>query len=354
MYTLKEFKNIFDSLLNDFVDKKMDEFLKNSKDNFVKDIGTYSKNLITGGGKRIRPYLAFLSYKSFGGKQDDKAINFFISLELFHNFLLIHDDVMDKSQTRHGQKTIHTYVLEKLNQNNRVGDLKHIADSQAILIGDLLFSWSMEFFTSDTNFDLENLTMAKKYFYKTVDEVILGQIIDVDLSTRDNTNWDLIKEKTRLKTSRYSFVRPMQIGAILANANYGMDDFFENLGTKIGVAFQIQDDLLDIIGDPKAIRKTPLIDIAEHQHTFFTNYVLNNGTKYQKEYFEEVFGKVVTKEKYEQIRNLFIESGSIDAGKKLIEENFTQAKKLIENSILEEKYKQKFLELLALIAQRQN
>lgn len=354
MYNLKEFKNIFDPLLNIFVDKKMDEFLKSSKDPFIKGLGSYSKNLITGGGKRIRPYLAYLAYKSFGGRQDDKAVNFFISLELFHNFLLIHDDVMDKSQTRHGQTTIHTHVLEKLNQNDRVGDLKHIADAQAILIGDLLFSWSMEFFTNDTSFDLENLTMAKKCFYKTVDEVILGQIIDVDLSTRENTNWDLIEEKTRLKTSRYSFVRPMQIGAILANKDYGNDDFFESLGTKLGVAFQIQDDLLDIIGNPKKIKKTPLIDISEHQQTFFTNYILNNGTKYQKEYFGQVFGKVVTKGKYDKIRKLFIESGSIAAGKKIIEENFKKAKKLIENSKLENEYKQKFFELIELIEKREN
>lgn len=354
MYNLKEFKNIFDPLLNNFVDKKMGEFLKSSKDPFIKDLGSYSKNLITGGGKRMRPYLAYLAYKSFGGRQDDKAINFFISLELFHNFLLIHDDVMDKGQTRHGQTTIHTHVLEKLNQNNRVGDLKHIANSQAILIGDLLFSWSMEFFTSVTNFDLENLTMAKKYFHKTVDEVILGQIIDVDLSTRTNPSWDLIEEKTRLKTSRYSFVRPMQIGAILANPSYGNDDFFEKLGTKLGIAFQIQDDLLDIIGNPSEIRKTPLIDIAEHQHTFFTNYILENGTKNQKEYFNGIFGKSVVKEQEEKIRNLFIESGSIEAGKKLIEENFREAKKIIENSKLENEYKQKFLELIAIIENRKN
>lgn len=354
MYNLKEFKNVFDPLLNEYIDKKIEEFLKTTQDPFIKDFISYSKKLITGGGKRIRPYIAYLAYNSFGGKDEDKAIKLFISLELFHNFCLIHDDIIDKSTTRHGQKTIHTYVLEKLKESKRTGNLEHIGNSQAILVGDLLFSWATELFAKNEDFNIDNLTKAKKYFYKMVDEVILGQIIDVDLSTRENPNWDLIEEKTRLKTSRYSFVRPMQIGAIVANINYDMDDFFENLGTKLGIAFQIQDDLLDIIGNPKEIRKTPLIDIVEHQHTFFTNFIFRNGSKYQKEYFNEIFGKEIPKEKENKIRNLFIESGAIDAGRKIIKENLGEAKKLIENSKLKNEYKQKFLELIVLIEERQS
>ncbi|MBI2026061.1 MAG: polyprenyl synthetase family protein [Candidatus Levybacteria bacterium] len=351
MYDLKQFKEIFDPILNKLVDRKIEEFQKNTKDSFVKDFVIYSKNLITGGGKRIRPYITYLTYKSFGGKSEKEIMNILISLELFHNFCLIHDDVMDKGKARHGQTTIHEFVLEKLKHEKRIGDLEHIANSQAILIGDVIYSWVIELFFENKN--LENLEIAKQYFYKMVDEVIMGQIIDINLVSMQNPSYDLIEEKTRLKTSRYSFVRPMQIGAILANPNYGQDDLFETLGTKLGIAFQIQDDLLDIMGRQNNLQKTPLLDITQHQHTFFTYFVLNKGTKDQKQYLNEVFGKKVFINE-DKIRNLFIDSGALDQGKKIIDQNFNEAKKLVENSLIEDKYKEKMLELIELMQQRQS
>ena len=226
-------------------------------------------------------------------------------MELFHIFCLVHDDVIDKSKTRHGQKTIHAFVSEKLLKDKRTGDFRHIGNSQAILVGNLLFSWTFENL-DNSKFNKERMYSVKKYFYKMVDEVCLGQIIDVDLTTRNNPDWKLIEEKTRLKTSRYSFVRPMQMGAVLADENYAMDDFLENFGTKLGIAFQIQDDLLDIIGKPEETRKTPLIDIEEHQHTFFTNYIFENANLEQKKYFESVFGKPLSEtEKRENPRVIY-------------------------------------------------
>ena len=351
MHDLKQFKEIFDPTLNSFVNKKNEGFQKNTKDVFIKDFVLYSKNLITGGGKRIRPYITYLAYKSFGGTNEKEIMNILVSMELFHNFCLIHDDIIDKGKTRHGQTTIHTYVLERLKEDKRVGDLGHIADSIAILIGDAIYSWLIELFFENNN--LKNLDIAKKYFYKMTDEVLMGQIIDADLAGRENPSLLLIEEKTRLKTSRYSFVRPMQIGAVLANPNYGQDDFFETLGTHLGIAFQMQDDLLDIIGTQNKTQKTPLSDIAQHQHTFFTNFVLQNGTIDQRNYFNMIFGKNIMG-KEDEIRKIFIDSGAIDQGKKIIDQNFDEARKLIQNSSLQEECKQKFIEIITLIERRQN
>lgn len=351
MHDLKQFKEIFDPILNSFVNKKIEGFQKNTKDVFIKDFVLYSKNLITGGGKRIRPYIAYLAYKSFGGTNEKEIMNILVSMELFHNYCLIHDDIIDKGKTRHGQTTIHTYALEKLKEDKRVGDLGHIADSIAILIGDAIYSWLIELFFENNN--LKNLDIAKKYFYKMTDEVLMGQIIDADLAGRENPSLLLIEEKTRLKTSRYSFVRPMQIGAVLADPNYGQDDFLDTLGTSLGIAFQMQDDLLDIMGNQNKIQKTPLLDIIQHQHTFFTNFVLQNGNNDQKKFLNEVFGKNITA-KEDEIRHMFLESGAIDQGKKIIDQNFNEAEKLVQNSIIEDKYKEKMLELIELLQKRQS
>ena len=187
-----------------------------------------------------------------------------------------------------------------------------------------------------------------------VDEVCLGQIIDVDLATRSNPSSELIEEKTRLKTSRYTFVRPLQIGASLAKIDYNSEEIFENFGTKLGFAFQIQDDLLDLIGKPEETHKNVLIDIADGQHTFFTNYIKENGTTQQKEYLSDIFGKEIRPEDQTKIQDFFMATGAIDAGQKRIEEDINSAKAIVESLNIADEYKQKFLNLIALIENRKN
>ncbi|MCL5970348.1 MAG: polyprenyl synthetase family protein, partial [Patescibacteria group bacterium] len=313
----------------------------------------HSKQIVLNEGKRLRPYLAYLMYCAMGGKDIEKALKFFTALEIVHSYALIHDDVIDRASTRHGVATVHKYISENLSKEKRLGDLNHIGNSQAILLGDFLFSLSAEIFSLNTDFELDNIQTARKYFYKMVDEVILGQMLDVDVTTKEVVSEKTIEEKTRLKTSRYSCVRPMQIGASLANPNFSLEDFCENLGTKVGIAFQMQDDLLDIIGDEKITHKSALNDIAERQHTFFTNFVFSKGSGEQIGYLKSVFGKKVTEENKDKIRNLFIDSGAVDAGKNVISQNLKMAKEIIENSSLKTEYKESFLMLIQILEQRQ-
>ncbi|MCL4386855.1 polyprenyl synthetase family protein, partial [Patescibacteria group bacterium] len=306
------------------------------------------------GGKRIRPYIAYVMYGANGGKDMDKALELFVSLEIFHTFALIHDDIMDKQYKRHGVDTIPAYVLKKLNEEKRTGDLENVANGQGILMGNLFFSWAMELFLGNENFPHENITSSQNYFYKMVDEVCLGQILDIDVTTRENVSENFIIEKTRLKTSRYTFVRPMEIGAHLANPNTSMDNFCEDLGTRLGIAFQMQDDLLDIIGDPKVLEKNILRDVADRQHTFFTNYIFSNGTSEQKEKLLKYFGKELTEKEQKEIVEIFENSGSIEKGKEEILKNLNQAKEIIEKSDLGEEYKEICLSLIKVMEGRQH
>ncbi len=354
MYNLKEFKEVFDPILKNFIEQRLKKFSSNSSDNFIKDFIEYSEKLTLAGGKRIRPYIAYVMYAANGGEDIENALKLFVSLEIFHNFALIHDDIMDKQYKRHGVDTIPAYVLKKLKEDKRTGDLENVANAQGILMGDLFFSWAMELFLGNENFPHKNISSAHNYFYKMVDEVCFGQILDIDVTTRENVSDELITEKTRLKTSRYTFVRPMQIGAHLANPDNKMDNFCEDLGTRLGIAFQMQDDLLDIIGDPKLLEKNILRDIAEHQHTFFTNYVFTNGTDNQKQSLAGFFGKEPNEDETREIIKIFQESGAINAGKIEVMKNLEDAKKIIENSSLEEDYKKICFDLVELMKSRQN
>lgn len=152
MYSLKEFKEVFDPVLKQFLDKGINEFLQKTSDPFIKDFISYSKTLTLSGGKRIRPYIAYVMYCACGGKDVENAIRLFVSFEIFHMFALMHDDIMDKQDKRHGVDTIHSYVLKKLKGDGRIGDIENVAKAQGMLVGDLFFSWAMEIFLDNKSF----------------------------------------------------------------------------------------------------------------------------------------------------------------------------------------------------------
>lgn len=244
MNNLNDFKKTFDPILKQYLDRKTKAFSVNINDPFILDIVAYPQKLIEGGGKRIRPFIAYLMYKALGGKEVKKALEFFVSLELFHNFALIHDDIMDKDSMRHGVQTIHEYVKEKLQKEGRNGDLSHIGNSQAILLGDILLCWAFSIF-DEVNFDGDKLKSAKTFFNKMANDVVLGQIIDIDIPSRKDIPKELINKKDKLKTASYTFIRPLQIGASLVKIDENIEKFCEDLGLNLGLAFQLQDDLLD-------------------------------------------------------------------------------------------------------------
>lgn len=351
MYTLKEFKEKFDPLLLTYTKTKVENVNKNTSNQVVADIVSYCTFLISHGGKRIRPYLAYVMYVAKGGKDIDAILEILAAIEVFHIFALVHDDVMDRSLLRHGIKTIQNFTEEKLIKEKRKGDLLKVGESQGILAGDLLLAWSLEVFTTNNKFPKENLEKAHDYFFKMADEVILGQMLDIDITTRENPSQELIEEKTRLKTSRYSFVRPMEIGAALATTE-DIEDFCENLGTNLGLTFQLQDDLLDIIADPELIHKNIMQDLMEGQHTFFTNFILERGTKEQTDRLNLILGRNIKKEEQKEIQDFFYSTGAIDEGKKIIEQGLKNADKIVSDSKLGEESKLALTNLIDSIRQR--
>lgn len=315
---LQSFKKKFDPYLQDYLDRKIESIAaKYTKDPSVINYINYARKIILAGGKRARPYLSYLMYQALGGKETKKVLIFLVSIELFHSFGLMHDDIIDKAKLRHGIETAHFYIKNKLKQQKRVGDIDHLGNSQAILLGDGLFAWSQEIINLNSDFSQEILQDVRKYFYEMADEVGTGQMIDADTSTRKNVSKQLIDEKIRLKTAGYSFTKPLQIGAALSgNNSKEIEKFCEEFGLKMGIAFQTQDDLLDIISTDEELQKTTSSDQSQHQHTYFT-------------FFK-----------------------SLNEGKKIIEENFNEAKTLVKNSKIKEDAKKKFIGLIELIKNR--
>jgi F0F1-type ATP synthase alpha subunit len=208
-------------------------------------------------------------------------------------------------------------VTRELKKEKRNGDFVHIGNSQAILLGDGLFTWSQEILNLNTDFDQKIMQNVKIHFYEMFDEVGVGQMIDVDIATRHNVSKELIDEKIRLKTAGYSFIKPLQIGASLAGRETNeVEKFCKEFGLRMGIAFQTQDDLLDITSNEKQLQKTTSSDKSQNQHTYFT-------------YFK-----------------------SLEVGKEIIEKNFTQAKDLVRNLSIKEDAKKRFFDLIEIIQTR--
>jgi geranylgeranyl diphosphate synthase, type I len=315
------FKKRFDIYLTRYLDRKIENISKITTDASILNYINYLKKNSLSGGKRIRPYLAYLIYQTLHGENtsitEDKALEFLVFLEIFHIFCLVHDDIMDKSSLRHGIPTANDYISNYLKEEKRLGNFDHVGNSQAILLGDLLLTWSQEIVNLNKNFPQEIIDNVNAYFYKMVDEVSVGQMIDVDMVTRKSVSKELIDEKTRLKTAGYSFTNPLLIGAALCGKdNDEIKKFCREFGLAMGIAFQTQDDLLDITSSDEKLGKTTSLDKSQNQHTYFTHFP------------------------------------SLEYGKKIIAENFKLAKKLVDKLKVENLYKQKFLDLIEAIKKR--
>jgi len=322
-----EFKTAFQSVLARAIESKFEEYSSYTQDKEILEIINYTKSII-GGGKCIRPYMAYTLYETLGGDDKEAVMDLLVSLEVFHAFALIHDDVIDEGKIRHKVDTLHTFVSKGMQDNHRsVSNRVHYGHSQAILMGDLLFSWSIGRFHQFNH--IPNYTAAWKIFYQMIDEVAIGQMIDVNVMTRDSIDSQLIETKMRLKTAGYTFVRPMQIGVALAGKQKELSQFCLDFGISLGLAFQTQDDILDIIADPKIIKKSILSDVREHQHTFLTQYVLDNGTKDDILELESYWGNLeVSDIDQTNIIRLFEKTGALSYAREKVKEYLGQVKKI--------------------------
>ncbi|MCS7200811.1 MAG: polyprenyl synthetase family protein [Patescibacteria group bacterium] len=293
----------------------------------AKELNVISRQLfkILRGGKKIRPFLVFSIYSIFSRKlkENDMLLEIadvLVAIELFHNFCLVHDDIMDNGKLRHNQKTINYFLWQKFSKRlNNNQQLIKFAEGQAIIFGDWLFK---EVFASLDKHQWENDRIKKlfyKEFFEMIDLVLIGQAVDIYLTTKPRPTLSLILEKNLLKTSFYSFVKPMRIGYVLAGGREAsLFKTIDYVGKHLGLIYQIQDDVFDILGEKKKTGKDILNDIFNNQHTFLTFYL----NKYFRNDFLLLRDKLFDNQIDVQRFIKFVEeSGVIEFARKKISEN---------------------------------
>ena len=213
---------------------------------------------LASGGKRLRPRLVLLAAEMFGGKEE-KVLPAALAIEVFHNFTLLHDDVMDKADIRRGRPTVHV----------------RWNDNTAILSGDQMV---IEAYTLLSRVPADRLSETLRLFNKMATEICEGQQYDMEFEGREQVSIEEYMQMIRLKTS-VLLATALQIGAYVAGANAAQQKALYEYGINIGLAFQIQDDILDVIGNQEELGKPIGSDEKNHKQT----YVTLNGLEESKE-----------------------------------------------------------------------
>ena len=273
------------------------------------------------GGKRLRPVLTLITTDCFEGDVK-RALDAALAVEVFHNFSLIHDDIMDAAPLRRGHQTVH----EKWGLNT------------GILSGDAMLIMAYQLFE---NYPPDVFQKLAKLFSKTALEVCEGQQYDIDFETRNTVSITEYLKMIEYKTA-VLVGAAMKMGAIIANASPEDQNRCYEFGKNLGIAFQLQDDYLDAFGDPKTFGKQVGGDIIENKKTYLYLKALEFSSEKDQQQLTQLFSSEDTdsKTKIEIVKQIFRTSGSAEATQKAISSYTKTAFDILETITISEPKKQ--------------
>jgi geranylgeranyl diphosphate synthase type II len=273
------------------------------------------------GGKRIRPLLTLMSVEMFGGSKQD-ALPSSLAIEFFHNFSLIHDDIMDCAPLRRNQLTVHS------KWNNNI----------AILSGDVLLVKAYQELQKQ---DVKHLGSLLGIFNRTAVEVCEGQQMDMDFENRNDVSVEEYIEMIRLKTS-VLLGAALEMGAVIANADEEQQKLIYDFGQYLGIAFQIQDDILDLYGDPEKFGKQVGGDIISNKKTYLLLRAIEKQTNNE---IDELLSIEKTTLKVEKAQKLIKDLGVFDDANQLKNNYHTKAMEALSKINVQDELKQALFDL---------
>lgn len=240
-------------------------------------------------GKRVRPCLFVIGYKGFSRKNPEHLYRSAISLEFLHNFMLVHDDIIDKSDTRRGRPSMHI-MLDKYLKGRK--NIKFDGKDLAIVIGDIMYAFSIHSFLAIEE-NMERKELALKKLVQAAVYTGSGEFIELFSGITDIgriSKKDIYKIYD-FKTANYTFASPLAVGAILAGANKKQVDRLFDYGIYLGRAFQIKDDIIGLFNKESEIGKSNLTDIREAKKTILVWYAYNNADKNTRHRIKAILSK---------------------------------------------------------------
>ncbi|MET0459033.1 MAG: isopentenyl-diphosphate Delta-isomerase, partial [Ilumatobacteraceae bacterium] len=283
------------------------------------------RELVLAGGKRLRPAFVYWGHRAGGADHDDGVLTAAAALELLHTFALIHDDVMDHSDWRRGQPSLHRALARQHADDGLVGDHDWFGLSAAVLAGDLAAVWADRLFES-TPMAADAVARARTVYAQLRIEVMVGQFMDLRLAGSPTGDEAGARRVALLKSGRYTVTRPLQLGARLAGAPDHVVDLLGRFGDEIGVAFQLRDDLLGVFGSPHETGKSAVDDLREGKRTVLVIKALESATGPSRRFLETSLGAPdLADGDAARCRDIIEESGARRAVARMIDRHHARA-----------------------------
>lgn len=335
--TLRDFKKKVDKEIAEYLNKAIKE--AKGRDMVIADALRYVREFTLAGGKRIRPALMYYGYVGAGGKEKEKMLKTAVSIELIHMFLLIHDDIIDRDIERHGKDTVNRNY-EKIGKRIFPGkDPKHFGISMALVVGDMVAALGNQVIFN-SGFDEKLVMEALSKLQSIISYTVVGQVKDFYIEYRGKASEKEILEMYEYKTAKYTIEGPLHLGSILGRIDEKQLLGISNYAIPIGIAFQIQDDILGIFGEEEKIGKEVGSDIEEGKITILVAKVWEKADKKQRKIFDGILGKKdLTKREIETFRKILKDTGSLDYARKLADGYIKKGKEELEKIKMEKEMK---------------
>jgi geranylgeranyl diphosphate synthase type I len=318
---------------------------------FIRDIDAYYslsrisplifrsiKDFMLRDGKRIRPILFVIGYLGFAKRPAANLYTSALSIELLHDFMLVHDDIIDKSDTRRRRPSMHRMLGSYIEGFRKI---KFTGEDLAIVLGDIMYAMAIRAFLS-INENMERKERALKKFIEAAIYTGSGEFLELMYSINDiaKITKDQIYKVYDYKTAHYTFSSPLCTGAILAGANQKQINLLSDYGLYLGRAFQIKDDILGMFSDEKKIGKSALTDLQEAKKTILIWHAYNHAdTKNKLTIRHLLFKKSVTRDDLSLMRKAILKSRSLDYARKEITRLLKKSRDIILSSGIKPQYK---------------
>ena len=297
------------------------------------------KEFICRDGKRIRPVLFCIGYLGFSRKTPPGLYRSALSLELLHDFMLVHDDIIDKSDIRRGRPSMHVLLGRYLKTGK---NLKFKGDDLAIVIGDVMYALALDAFLAVKE-EPERKELAFRKLISAALYTGSGQFIELLSGSKpiEKITKEEIYKIYDYKTANYTFASPLTMGALLAGAKDTQIKKLFDYGMCLGRAFQIRDDIIGTFGERKKIGKSNLTDISEAKRTLLIWYAYNHCDRDDKTVIKKVFsGKKAGKKELLKIRRVLSATCSLNYARSQITSLLLKSERIIKTLEMRKDYRQ--------------
>lgn len=322
------------------VDAAVAEFLRDRRQQLSEispqlDVVTDSLSLFMESGKRVRPIFCWWAWRGCGGEDSDPALKAAASLEFIQACALIHDDMMDKSDTRRGQPAVHRRFEQLHDDSNWFGSASAFGEASAILIGDLALTWADQAYY-ESGLEPGALERGKPIYDNMRTEVVAGQYLDVLQQAKRSHDRDEILKVAQFKTAKYTIERPLHLGAAWAEAPSATIAALSGFGMPLGVAFQVRDDIMGVFGDPDQTGKPAGDDVREGKYTFLIDYAYAADNQATTQVLDHALGNPkLTQADIDQVRQAILDTGALATAERFVDDKLNEALDALDRADLE-------------------